>query len=250
MFIKIKVGKEERCIPYTLGVQQGDNMTLLLFLIPTRAFGEILEKKWINEWGIESPEYKYFQTKKTERGRLLGQATKSAGTSFDLFYQLYMDDGGFLFTNKADMIKGAELIHDHFAEFGLKIHIGRDGGKSKTEAMYCPQSLQAEKYLELDLDEKVPVRDGYITFTQHFKYLGSWISDTLQDDYELDIRLKRAKGQMGSLKPFFRCPGIELATKYKVYMAIPVNTALWGCESWSMTEKMRRRIRAFHHQSI
>ena len=162
-----------------------------------------------------------------------------------------MDNGGFLFTNKADMIRGVELIHDHFAEFGLKMHIVRDGGKSKTEAMYCSQSPQeAEKYLELDLEGKVPVRDGYKTFTQQFKYLGSWISDTLQDDYELDIRLKRAKGQMGSLKPFFRCPGIELATKYKVYMAIPVNTALWGCESWSMTEKMRRRIRAFHHQSI
>ena len=167
-----------------------------------------------------------FSDQKTERGGLLGQATKSAGTSFNLIYQLYVDNGGFLFTNKADMIRGAELIHDHFAEFGLKMHIRRDGGKSKTEAMYCPQSLQAEKYLELDLDEKVPVRDGYITFTRHFKYLGSWISDTLQDDYELDIRLKRAKGQMGSLKPFFRCPGIELATKYKVYMAIPVNTAL------------------------
>jgi hypothetical protein len=50
--------------------------------------------------------------------------------------------------------------------------------------MYCPQSLQAEKYLEVDLDEKVPVRDGYITFTpRHFKYLGSWILDTVQDDY-------------------------------------------------------------------
>ena len=97
-------------------------------------------------------------------------------------------------------------------------------------------------------------RDGYyyITFTrQHFKYLGSWISDTLQDEYELDVRLKRAKGEIGSLKPFFRCPGIQLVTKYKVYMAIPVNTALcWGCESWSITEKMRWRIRAFHNQSI
>jgi len=97
---------------------------------------------------------------------------------------------------------------------------------------------------------KVSVRDGYINFTRHFKYLGSWISDTLQYEYELDVRLKRAKGQLGSLKTFFRCPGIELATKYKVYMAIPVNTALSGCESWSMTAKMRRRIRAFHHQSV
>ena len=135
MFVKVKVGKEERCIPYTVGIQQGNNMAPLLFLFPMQAFGEILEKKWVDEWGIESPEYKYFQTKTTERGRLLGQATKSAGTSFNLFYQLYVDNGGFLFTNKADMIKGVELIHDHFAEFGLKMHIGRDEGKSKTEAM-------------------------------------------------------------------------------------------------------------------
>ena len=32
--------------------------------------------------------------------------------------------------------------------------------------LYCPQSLQVEKYLELNLDEKIPVRDGYITFTR------------------------------------------------------------------------------------
>ena len=102
--------------------------------LPHSSFREILEKKWIDEWGIESAEYRYFLTKRTERGRLLGQATKSAGTSFNRFYQLYVDDGGFLFTNKADMIKGAELIHDHCAEFGLKkMHIGRNGGKSKTE---------------------------------------------------------------------------------------------------------------------
>ena len=57
MFVKLKVGKEEKCIRYTVGIQQGDNTAPLLFLLPTmQAFGEILEKKWINEWGIESPE--------------------------------------------------------------------------------------------------------------------------------------------------------------------------------------------------
>ena len=49
MLVKLKVGKEERCIPYTVGVQQGDNMAPLLFLFPMQAFGEILEKKWIDE---------------------------------------------------------------------------------------------------------------------------------------------------------------------------------------------------------
>jgi hypothetical protein len=76
---------------------------------------------------------------------------KAGGTSpFNLFYQLYVDDRGFRKTNKADMIRGAELIHDHFVELGLKMHIGRNRGKSKTEAMYCPQTLQPDKYLKLD----------------------------------------------------------------------------------------------------
>ena len=193
----------------------------------------MLGQAWSDELRMESPEYRYLWTKRVERGRLLDRAAKTAGTSFNLFQQIYVDDRGFLFTNKADMIKEAELIHDYFAAFGLKLHIGRNGGKSKTEAMYCPQSLHADKYLELDdLDEKVPARYGYMTFTQRFKYLGSWISDTLvQDDCKLDVRLKKAKGQMGSLnKPFFRrCPGIELATKHKVYMVIAANTALWAC---------------------
>ena len=73
MFVKLKVGKEERCIPYTVGVQQGDNMTPLLFLFPMQAFREILEKKWIDEWGIESPEYKYFQRKKQREGDYLAK---------------------------------------------------------------------------------------------------------------------------------------------------------------------------------
>jgi hypothetical protein len=97
-----------------------------------------LEKSWRRN-GSTSEESNHRNTsifrQKIERGRLLGQATKSAGTSFNLFYQLYVDDGGFLFTNKADMIRGVELIHDHFAEFGLKMYTGRDRGKSKTEAM-------------------------------------------------------------------------------------------------------------------
>ena len=57
MFVKLKVGKEERCIPYSVGVQQGHNMAPLLFLFSIQAFGEILEKKLIDEWRTESPEY-------------------------------------------------------------------------------------------------------------------------------------------------------------------------------------------------
>ena len=250
MHVKLTIGKEERNIPYTIGVQQGDNMAPILFLFIMQAFSEILERKWTSEWDMEPPDFRFLPTKNVERGRLLGQNAKTSGTPFDFFYQLYVDDGVFLFTNKDDMTRGAGLIYDLFAELGLKMHIGRNGSQSKTEAVFFPTSLQNDKYAEINMDEKFLVKDGYITLTRHFKYLGAWISDTLQDDYELDIRIKKARAQIGSLKPFFQCPFIELPTKCQVYKAIPINTLLWGCESWSLTESMRQQLEVFHHKSL
>jgi hypothetical protein len=248
--VKLQVGKEKMFVPYTIGVQQGDNMAPVLFVFLMQAFAETLEKKWKTEWNIKVPEYKFFKTTNTERGRLLSQNCKAKGTAFDLFYLLYVDDGAFLFESKEDMARGANEIYDHFERFGLKMHVGRNGKKSKTEAMYFPPSLKKELYHQLDQEEKIPVKDGYITFTRLFKYLGSWVTDTLKDDHEMDTRIKRAKSQIGALKPFFKCPNIKVETKYNIYMAIPVNTALWGCESWSLTEQARKRLSAFHHTSI
>jgi hypothetical protein len=250
MYVNLTIGTEERAIPYTIGVQQGDNMAPVLFLFPMQAFAEILEQKWMNEWNLETPEYRFLPTRNVERGRLLGQATKTAGIAFKLFYQLYVDDGVFLFTNKNDLIRGAGLIHDLFASLGLKMHIGRNGGPSKTEVMYFPRSLEPTEYNTINMDENLCVKDGYVTLTRHFKYLGAWVSDTLKDDYELTIRIKKAQAQMGSLRSFFRCPHIALTTKCKVYLAIPVNTMLWGCESWSMNADMQRQMQVFHHRNL
>jgi hypothetical protein len=248
--VKLQVGKAKRNIPYTTGVQQGDNMAGLLFIFCMQAFAETLEEKWKDEWGIESPQYRHMVSQRVQRGRLLGQEHKAIGKLFDLFYLLYVDDGAFLFETLQDLTRGANLIHEHFKSFGLKMHIGRDGGKSKTEAMYFPPSLQEGEYQAVDLSQRIPVQDGYITMTKQFRYLGAWIKNDLRDDHEIDIRIGKAKSQMGALKAFFKSPHISREAKYKIYTAIPLNTVLWGCESWSMTERIKKRLEAFHHTSI
>ena len=142
-------------------------------------------------------------SKRVEQGHLLGQATQTDRNTFNLFYLLYVDDGAFLFTTKDDMKKGADLIHDLFASLGLKMHIGQNGGSSKTEAMYFPPSLQPDQYKVLDMQEKLEVKDGYVTVIRCFKYLGSWISDNLKDEYEVETRVKKGQAQMGSTQTFF-----------------------------------------------
>ena len=53
---------------------------------------------------------------------------------------------------------------------------------------------------------------------------------------------KAESSDMGAIKMLFRCLNTELITNYPVNNAMPLSMALWGCESWSTTERMRRWI--------
>ncbi|EJK66387.1 hypothetical protein THAOC_12701 [Thalassiosira oceanica] len=70
----------------------------------------------------------------------------------------------------------------------------------------------------------------------HFKYLGSFISYNLRDDFDIDLRIKKAGQAMGALKHFFSNEHVDTYTKHLIFKAIPLNLLLWGCETWSLRE--------------
>jgi len=214
-----------------------------------QAFAESLEPKWIAA-NLSPPEFRQPNPNKTSTGTLLGQNHNTAGLPISLFYLLYVDDGAFLFQNLDSLIRGANLLYHHFRTFGLRMHIATSPTKtSKTEVVYFPPSLRTEDY-SVDLDMHVPVADGHITFTRRFRYLGAWLCDTLRDTYyEIQTRIETT-AQVASLRDFFRSPHIPLYLKRRIYLAIPFNTALYGCESWTLTEHDRRLLTTFHHKSI
>eukprot|EP00978_Attheya_sp_CCMP212_P006298 scaffold14274_cov49-Attheya_sp.AAC.1 len=85
-----KTGIETREIPYKVGVEQGDNMSPILFIYLMNAFAETLSKRWtFKKLGCN-----WFPESKNgnKRGRLTGQDTSAAGAKFDLFYFLYVND--------------------------------------------------------------------------------------------------------------------------------------------------------------
>jgi hypothetical protein len=51
---------------------------------------------------------------------------------------LYVDDRALIFTTRADLKKGLELVCKHFARFGLEKHIGRGNSPYKTECVFFP----------------------------------------------------------------------------------------------------------------
>jgi hypothetical protein len=87
---------------------------------------------------------------------------------------LYVDTSTFIFETLDDMMHGGNVIFHHYAEFGLIMHVGREGKKSKTEMLHIPKKLGENP---IPLGTKVQMNKGdYYHFTDQIKYLGSVIT--------------------------------------------------------------------------
>ena len=59
-------------------------------------------------------------------------------TAIEIFQCLYVDDGAFIFSTRDNLIRGIGLVHHHFTQLGLEMHIGRGTTSSKTECVFFP----------------------------------------------------------------------------------------------------------------
>jgi hypothetical protein len=61
-------------------------------------------------------------------------------TAVEIFQCLYVDDGAFIFSLRANMTQGLALVHKHFERLGLEMHIGigRNAAPFKTECIFFP----------------------------------------------------------------------------------------------------------------
>ena len=98
---------------------------------------------------------------------------------------------------------------------------------SRREGTITP-GTRGKLYDKLDEMQSIQVEDGYVTFCHHFKYLVSFISFGLCDDYDIKKRVTAATQSMGALKNVWDSPHLDIWSKY------PMNLLLWGCETWLM----------------
>ncbi|EJK55433.1 hypothetical protein THAOC_24836, partial [Thalassiosira oceanica] len=68
----------------------------------------------------------------------------------------------------------------------------RERREASTERAKKKAELEKIRYFSLDQTQPIAVKDGFVTFTMHFKYLGSFISYNLRDDFDIDTRIKKA----------------------------------------------------------
>ncbi len=73
------------------------------------------------------------------------------------------------------------------------------------------------KYDALPETAKVVVSTGYVTFLRTFKYLGSKISYSLQDNDDVEARIIAASQSMGTLKEVWWNQHLDTYSKYLLF---------------------------------
>jgi hypothetical protein len=202
--VKIKVGKKYTEIDYTTGVHQGDNMSPVLFLFVIQAFLDTLQIRSQPIQYTYFPEHKNGNSK-TCRGRLLSQNTTAKGTPFYFNSSFYVDDSFFIFQTRQELHQAIIDLDNHFARFGLIMHLGSDKIKSKSEAMFFPSSLKQARidFSNNTLPEDILLPNNKkVHYVNKFKYLGSIITPLLDEDVEIEARIRKAKSIMGASKHF------------------------------------------------
>jgi hypothetical protein len=191
--VNIKLGRECAEVDNTTGVHQGDNMSPILFLFVIQAFLDTLKLK------TQTIKFAYFPKNKNGRAETAkgNQNTTAKGVAFELQSSFYVDDSFCVFQNRDELHEAVGILNNHFSKFRLKMHLGSDDSKSKSEAIFFPASLKEVK-MQTEVPEDLTFLDGSrIHFMKSFKYLGSIITPCLNEDSEIEMRIKKAKSLMG-----------------------------------------------------
>ena len=94
-------------------------------------------------------------------------------------------------------------------------------------------------------------KEQFIPFTNSFKYLGTVINSSLDDTEDITMKIKNASVAFSALKHrLFSNKNISRNLRLRLYLSIPLNLLLWGCECWAMKESDICKLKWFHRRCL
>ena len=142
----------------------------------------------------------------------------------------FADDIDLLAGSNQELADLTACLDKAAVRYGMEISVS----KSKILAMGV-KSTQPDIY----------IRGNKLETVQSFKYLGATITEDARCVTEIKTRIAIATGALAKLEILWKDKSIALTSKVRLLRAITLSTALYGCESWTLTAEMERRLQAF-----
>ena len=133
------------------------------------------------------------------------------------------------------IISSTRILQTPMPTFFLSKHLLLTGYHTRKKDIQKQKRQREDRsYNEANETKSVTASYGFIKFTKHFRYIGSFVPYNLHDDYDVDRRLSSTSQLMGSLNHFWRDTSVNLCSKYLIFLAISINLLLQVCESWDL----------------
>ena len=85
---------------------------------------------------------------------------------------------------------------------------------------------------------------------EQFKYLGTTLTNHSSIQEEIKSRLKLGNVCYHSVQNLLSSSLLSVNLKIKIYRTIILPVVLYGCETWSLTLREERRLRAFENRVL
>ena len=143
----------------------------------------------------------------------------------------YADDTTLLALNVEDVTRLLLNVKEAIESAGLYLNV------DKTKMMVVKADTDP-------VDDTIVVDGEQIERLENFNFLGSSISSDGNCSREIDRRIGMTKSAAGALRKIWCSHNVSLRTKMRLMRSLVFSIFLYGCESWTLKERDKRRINA------
>ena len=249
MGINVPVGEVVIEITNDVGVLQGSTHAPILFLFYMHAVFYTMHNSW-----PEGVPHAVFKTR--DGGDVMGvKFNAKGGTAFELWNSLFADDAALIALSREDLGKCLRLVDSHFKRFGMRMHVGtratanKPAKNSKTLCLFIRGTGNPQ--IAGDTDPIDLGGGAEVTYCENFKYLGGTLDAKASDVTEITKRIRSASSIFGMMtKRIFGNKQISSTGKVVQFNSIVLGILLYGCETWTVTAELMRKLEVFYANCI